>query len=309
MVEETTNRVFSAVEIKEPLSHGPLSLFPLAGGNTGEPDMALLAEAVNEGSLTVEEMDESGSVPELRLVNSGDTPVLILEGDELAGAKQNRVVNSSVLVPADAEIILPVSCVERGRWSYRTRGFSSAEGSPHISLRRLKSRSVHDSLRRRRGHWSDQGAVWREVGRKSHRHDASSPTEDLLEIRDRERPRLDEFDALADRMPETARGVVVAVGGRPVLAEMLAGPRTFSKAIGRLLRGYAFEALELEQGGPATSPGIAAANTFLGAVIGSRAEEHVPVGAGRDVRFSSASVLGYALVDGDSVLHAAAFAA
>ena len=120
--------------------------------------MSLLEDALQQGTLRIEELDEGGSVPDLRVVNEGALPVLILEGDELIGAKQNRVVNSTVLVAAESQLVLPVSCVERGRWSYRSRAFSSGEGSPHLLLRRLKSRSVHDSLKRGRGHRCDQGA-------------------------------------------------------------------------------------------------------------------------------------------------------
>ena len=67
------------------------------------------------------------------MVKEGTLRVLILEGDELIGARQNRVANSSVLVPAGSEIILPVLCVERGRWSYRSLAFSPATGSPHLA--------------------------------------------------------------------------------------------------------------------------------------------------------------------------------
>jgi len=83
------------------------------------------------GNFAHEELREAGSVPELRVVKEGTLRVLILEGDELIGARQNRVANSSVLVPAGSEIILPVLCVERGRWSYRSLAFSPATGSPH----------------------------------------------------------------------------------------------------------------------------------------------------------------------------------
>jgi hypothetical protein len=304
-VNETLLKMLGSLEIREPVSHGPLHLFPLASGSSREDGLALLAEALGDGSLRVEEMDEGSSVPELRVLNRGSVPVLILEGDELIGAKQNRVVNSSVLVPAGAELILPVSCVERGRWSRNAGSFFSGDGSPHLTLRRLKSRSVHDSLRRTRRHASDQLAVWEEVDRKAYRHDAPSPTDALQDAREHARTRLDAFLTLADRMPQGSRGVVVVLGERPVFAEILAGPRTFARAFGRLLRGYAFEALEWEGG---ARSGVAAANGFLAAMIDSRREEHPAVGAGTDVRFSSSALLGYALVHEENVLHAAAFA-
>jgi len=55
-----------------------------------------------------------GSVPDLLVDNRGDVRVLFLEGEELIGAKQNRILNTSVLVPAHSKIKIPVSCVEPG---------------------------------------------------------------------------------------------------------------------------------------------------------------------------------------------------
>jgi transposase len=46
--------------------------------------------------VTVQEVSEGGSVPDLLVENSGDTRVLFLEGEELVGAKQNRILNTSV---------------------------------------------------------------------------------------------------------------------------------------------------------------------------------------------------------------------
>lgn len=244
-VNDMLSKVLGQVKLGKPVSHSPLYLFPLVGGTTAvEDSIALLDEALETGTLRVEELDEEGSVSKLRVVNSGTMPILFLEGDELIGAKQNRVANSSVLVASDSELVLSVSCVERGRWSYRSRAFSSGGGSPHLSLRRLKSRAVHDSLRRGLGHESDQMAVWEEVHRKTHVHDAASPTDALQDARASIAADLAAFGELADKMPEDTRGAVVALGGRTVLAELLPGPRSFAKVFPKLLAGYAFEALE-----------------------------------------------------------------
>ena len=59
---------------------------------------------------------KGGSVPDLLVENRGDVRVLFLEGEELIGAKQNRILNTSVLVAAHTKVKIPVSCVERGRW-------------------------------------------------------------------------------------------------------------------------------------------------------------------------------------------------
>ncbi len=307
-VDDALSKTLEQVQLGRPVSHRPLHLFPLVGGTAyAEEGVALLDDALEAAALRAEEIDEGGRVPELRVVNGGDVPVLILEGDELIGAKQNRVVNSSVLVAAESELVLPVSCVERGRWSRRSRAFSSGKATPHLSLRRLKSRSVHDSLRRGRGHRSDQGAVWEEVDRLAYLHASPSPTDALQDTRAGLSERLAAFDALSDKIPGEARGVVVAIGGRAVALEVLAGPRSFAKVLPKLLAGYALEALESE--GDGEPPDLSAVQRFVSEVAAAPREQHAAVGEGTDVRFETKRLSGYALCAGASVLHAVAFLA
>jgi hypothetical protein len=71
-------------------------------------------------------VSEGGDVPTLRLTSAADRPVLLLDGEELIGAKQNRVLNTTVLVAAHSRLTIPVSCVEQGRWAYK----SARTGAP-----------------------------------------------------------------------------------------------------------------------------------------------------------------------------------
>jgi hypothetical protein len=304
-MDETLDQALQSLQISEPVSHGLLHIFPLKGDTHPEQDISLLEGALQAGTLHIEEPHEAGSVPELRVVNEGSLRVLILEGDELIGAKQNRVVNSSVLVAAGSHLTLPVSCVERGRWSYRSRAFSPGTGSPHLALRRLKTRSVHDSLRRGRGHRSDQRAVWRKVYRKARLHKAVSSTHALQDSRSHLSERLDAFEKLARELPEGTSGVVVAIGERLVLLEVLAGPRTFARVFRKLLSGYAFESVGLDR--PYGTPDTSAVRSFIEAAAKAAHEEHQAVGAGRDVKFEADGISGYALIGETGVLHAAAF--
>lgn len=78
-------------------------------GRGGEDSgLDLLEEALGAGTFSVREVGSAGSVPELRVVNAGERDVLVLEGDELIGLKQNRTVNSSVLVGSGTSLVLPV---------------------------------------------------------------------------------------------------------------------------------------------------------------------------------------------------------
>ncbi|MBA2376903.1 MAG: hypothetical protein H0V75_12380 [Rubrobacter sp.] len=305
-MKDVLSDVLREVRIGRAVSSGPLHIFPLVGGADPEEGLSLLDDALEEGSLVVEELESGGSIPELRVENKGEIPVLILEGDEFVGFKQNRRVNSSVLIAAASEFVLPVSCVEQGRWSRRSRPFSSGASSSHLSLRRIKSRSVHDSLKSGRGHRSDQSSVWEEIDRLSAHYDVASPTRSLQDARERLSERLSEFEALSENLPKDARGAIVSLGGRPVALEILAGPRVFAKVFGKLLSGYALEALEWKG-----SPGVPdpfSAGDLIEAALSAKQSEHPAVGAGRDLRLESEDVSGYALVEGGRVLHAAVFA-
>ena len=77
----------------------------------------------------------AGSVPELLVENMGDIRVLFIEGEELVGAKQNRILNTSILVAAKSKTKIPVSCVEQGRWGYKSKFFGSSGSHSPSKLR------------------------------------------------------------------------------------------------------------------------------------------------------------------------------
>ena len=305
-MNEILTLALHSMDIGEPVSHGLLHIFPLRGDTPEEDNLALLEDGLRAGTLRVEEQREASHGPGLQVVNQGDSRVLILEGDELIGAGQHRVANSSVLINAGSEITLPVSCIERGRWSYRPRAFSPATGSPHLSLRRLTTRSVHYTLMSGRDHRSNQRTVWRDLDHVARHFKQFVPARALRASRPQRPERLDAFEKLARELPEGTSGVVVAIGERLALLEILPGPCTFARVFRQLLSGYAFESASLDR--PYGTPEVQAVRDFLEVTAETAHREQQAAGAGRDVRFEGDGIAGYALIGQRGVLHAAAFA-
>ncbi len=231
------------LRVGDPLRHEALSVFPLFTDTNGGVEYRLSPEALADESVVVEEINEGGSVPDLSVENRGDTRVLFLEGEELVGAKQNRILNLSVLIAARTKTKIPVSCVEQGRWRYKSRRFGSSGSHSPSKLRYAMKRSVTDSTRKKRGHRSDQGEIWNQVACLHACHDVSSGTAAMSDAFDTYHERIAEYRERL-KYVEGATGMAVAVGDRMVSIDVFDKPVTCQKVWDRLLSGVVFDALE-----------------------------------------------------------------
>jgi hypothetical protein len=90
-------------------THLNLTLFPLLASDAGEPDYLILEGALAQGVVEITEVNQGGSVPDLKLINKSTSKLLVVDGEELIGAKKNRIVNASFLIAGQTEITIPVS--------------------------------------------------------------------------------------------------------------------------------------------------------------------------------------------------------
>lgn len=176
------NTFLKSIKFKQPQSYLNLTIVPLFNEQTCKNPYVLLEDALKTGKFTIKEVSQSGSVPELFVINELEQDVLLLEGDILIGAKQHRTINATMIVGRKSEQKIPVSCVERGRWSYRSDKFSASDFFTDLDLRMIKARSVGRSLKQRRRFDSDQGDIWDEINRKQVFFKTYSHTESIDDV-------------------------------------------------------------------------------------------------------------------------------
>lgn len=322
-----------------PLASGRLTLLPFTCTRPGKTRYVLLAKAIKRGRLTVTEVSEGGSVPYLKAVNQGPWPVLIFDGEELVGAKQNRIVNTTILVGV-GETILPVSCVEQGRWSARSRAFASGEWTSHPRLRREKEQQVRRSLavtpmasvgaeapqaERASRYRSDQGAVWQEVERHSRDLGVGSRTgamadayqeraEDLEDVltafgRRRNDPLTGDVNARGGQVPvEGMCGAAIFLDGAFLCLDALWSIRRFGEIYPKLLRGYALEALQTPPTKKvhAVDPETAVLRLFA-ELSAAQPQERAGVDLGTDLRVETKTAFGAGLAFEDDMLQLSVF--
>ena len=215
----------------EPRPFGSLEVTPLSAAVVGARSWLLLHEAVAKGAIEVREIGGGGAVNEVQAFNSGEVPVLVVEGESIVGAKQNRVVVETVLVAPRTLVSIPVGCVEHGRWHARTAQFAVGAMPVSPALRRSTSREAAEANR------VDQQHLWSEVAICMAAERMSSQTGDyaqLIEARQRE---YDE-QARALQPVEGQVGMVAVDRGALVGLEVVGHPDAWRALSSRLLSSY-----------------------------------------------------------------------
>jgi len=224
-------------------SYRNLAVYPLLSTYSVSTDYLLLDEALSEGLMEVVEVDKEGSVPELKVKNKSPKMILILDGEELVGAKQNRIVNTTILVQGRSSLVIPVSCVEQGRWSYDGPRFHSQERMMSSGLRAMKTEQVNYSVRASGEFRADQGAIWDGIAEKADRMAAPSPTGAMATIYDKEMSSIRDYVSHF-RLMDSQVGAIFMINGKVVGLDSFGNPESFSKVFEKLMESYALDAID-----------------------------------------------------------------
>ncbi|MGY1690355.1 ARPP-1 family domain-containing protein [Geodermatophilus sp. SYSU D01105] len=238
---------------------GALTVFPVwTDGPSAAPDYLTGAAA----PVDVEERAGSPAVDQLVVTNRADRPVLLLAGELLEGGWQHRALTATTLLPPNRPTVLPVVCVEQGRWHGDAVHRRQARRVPLAVLPRLDS----------------QAEVWRRVSR----YEAvagPSATDSLAERLDRAAPRARDLTR-GLRPLAGQRGLLVGAAGRPAWLELFDSARTLKAHWSGLLQAATLDAL----GRPELRTPAALARGFAERVEKTRLTLDGPAGLGRRFR-------------------------
>ncbi|HXZ31523.1 MAG TPA: DUF6569 family protein [Terriglobales bacterium] len=267
----------SQYKVLDPIRHGNLAVFPVVSTVSHDTQEFLtLDEGLRSGEVVV---NESGSIAplvrprhdgvtprrgfgpqvnQLVLVNNSKRPLILLAGEIVTGGKQDRVIGKDRLVPAESDPIdLGVFCVEPGRWTGPKMSFDSL-GSP-MAAPGVRAKAMVDE---------DQGKVWSEVRDSQARVAAQltvpmaaavGGTTSYAKVMQNEEvqkkvdsvaaPIRHDYQSLIGQLRDRhAVGVVVAVNGEIIWADIFASTNLLEKYWPKLVRSYAAEAFVTRAG-------------------------------------------------------------
>src|SRR6478609_108431 len=218
-------------------------------------------------------------VNRLVLVNNSKHPLILLAGEVVTGGKQDRVVGKDRIVPAESDPVdLSVFCVEHGRWIESSTKFdthASVMLQPSVRMKAMADQDqqkVWDEVGRSRtamaaalasqaspsatpapGQTTETVTV---TGASSADVIALNGTSSYAKARENKavhaqvesitEPMQKSYESVIKQLRnQNAVGVVVAVKGRIVWADMFASSALLAKYWPKLLDSYATEALTM----------------------------------------------------------------
>ena len=284
-----------------------LAIIPLFDEVPSTLDYFSLKSALEKGLAFVTEVSEGGSVPELKVTNKANKPILLIDGEELVGAKQNRIVNTSILLPEESETLIPVSCTESGRWRYNSREFESSESMMYASARASKSARVSHNKMSSDRYDAEQGQIWNEVASLHAKNNTFSDSSAMSESYAQRADDLTEY-LTAFPLMENQKGIIALVNGKPWAADFVSNATSYADLHDKLVKSFAVDCLSLPVKEVTSNENLAidAWQTLRNL---SKSTESVvqPIGLGVDIRYDAPLIGAAALVHEEILVHITIF--
>ncbi len=281
-------RYLDRANIHPAVALGRLTVFPISLSREHRLSGVLTMEqALAKRLLAIQELDPP-EVERARFVNrSGKEMIFLMAGELITGGKQNRTLATDALLGPDSATVLPLYCIQKGRW----------EGAKDFGA---KTFVAPQSVRAKAAQGAGQREVWAEVARSNRQLGSATTSEDLAAAM--EKPEnVKRFTELrrrvAPKLPESCVGLVLARDGAIVAADLFNSAELFSAMREKVLDAYLsqYEA-GIVEGHPGERPEQTEVREYLQGCYRARFQPGPMRGVGRMYEISGArtgQTLGY----------------
>jgi hypothetical protein len=289
------------IEIEDAIIYKNLRLFAInITEKKSNYKLMTLTEALKDNILEVKETDV---VSNLKFINkSKDTKILIIEGEVVKGGRQNRVINVTMILDEDSEVIVPTSCVEQGRWS----GGKTFDADAYITptLYGNLSNSVNLTMSSSRGsammYNSDQSSLWGAADTFLCAAATHSDSNDFTKAYEANEEKINDYWNKLKSMFKDYAGIA-AVIGKKLIFSIADSKEFFMPQFEKLLRSYILEALTVENKIKLSVEEVA---KHLDDLLNAKNELFdSPNKIGKIIKFSASDIIGSAFMFNDRVVH------
>ena len=197
---------------------------------------------INQNKSNLFCLHETESVGSLLVENLSLKPLLVLNGEIFDGAMQDRVANETVLIPSKTSVEINVSCVEQGRWSYKTKAFRRGKNMFNYHSKGVKD--LHNnSFKHNQPSGSIQSNVWSSISDKQRRMGVFSRTGSINDTYEKYEESLQELrEEIIEQ--DNQIGLLVMIPGKYIGIDLFTNKAIFKHYKERLYSSHLIELLE-----------------------------------------------------------------
>ncbi|MBM4159307.1 MAG: hypothetical protein FJ216_11090 [Ignavibacteria bacterium] len=284
--------------------NGALGILQISTPEINTFNYITFSKALQDKLIEIKEISDVGSVNNIFVINRSNEFVFFMDGDILIGAKQNRVLNTSVLLAPESKTEIPVSCIESGRWRFSSPGFRSTNHSVSAFIRKDKAKDVTDNLKKSQRHCADQRKVWDNVEKAHILFSESSPTSNFTDIYENRRHDFDGFIRNLKPFSE-ANGIAVFIRNNLINLDIFNRLDVYQEYFPKLLRGTMMETCNLRESDRPLERAEAEYKImeFLDRYDNLQFDIHPGVGTGTEKRFETREMTGFELIYENHLIH------
>lgn len=284
-------------ELLESQKYENVEIIPIKSDSFGSKDFITIKKGYEMNLVEITELENS-SVNTVLCKNNAVVPLLLIDSDEITGAMQNRIINDTLLVPAQSSLKIPVSCTEHGRWHYKGAGKHAKKFAPSLYSANLSTRSRKSRAGYEERHY--QGEVWDSISNFERRANYQSMTSALNDsyenLKDKQDDYLNKF-----KIEDGQNGVVFIVNGELKGLELFYNHSIYKEYHEKLCRSYIIEAVvDNEESDDVDRLEIM---RILENISNCESKSVKSIGLGDNIKFSNDFGSGSGLVHDDELIH------
>ena len=289
--------------ISDPVKKNNITIFFLQSKTKLENNFLTLEESISKSLVDIKEVNSKGTIRYLKVSNKSNQKLLILGSEQIIGnaLKQNRVVNSTTLVPEKTTIILSVSCCEKNRWSPAVANNICTSESLYFTKGRINnSVDIFDNNK------TDQFKIWDDIAEKLDEFNTKSFTGTLEDTYNKNKLYFDEITKYF-KINENDVGVVAAIGNRLVNVEIFSSNKLLKMYFPKIIKSLIFESYKKTSQNYLL--GLKDVYKLFRLIEFSEKKLHKPHNdcLGEEIRFNSDRVVGSCLNYKEKLLHFSGF--
>ena len=288
--------------VSEPVEKNNITTFFLSSIEKNNNKYLSFSEAIAKNQVQISEVNKEGLLTKLSVSNKSSDNIIILNGELIIGTqiRQDRIVDSTVLIPGYATVLINTFCGEQYRWSPRLSNKISTSESLYFSSGRANNAAdINTKL-------SKQCRIWSEISEKISDFNVKSFTNSVDQIYKKKKVNVEEIVNFF-KIPSEAVGVALGINNQLVNIDIFSNNCMLQIYLPKIIRSIALDSFKkISKKSYLKKKDV---HRFLRQIHqANKQKRQVVEGAlGEELQFNSESVAGSILYHKEQTVHFSAF--